>query len=91
MSYKHMTRDGREIELKDLSLDHLENILALIKKRAKEGVTISTGGGWLNVEDMWYDEDVIYGKEAKKYLHYKEYKKEYKRRIKQLNEILNKY
>lgn len=78
---KHITKDGKSIKLKDLSDNHLNNIINLIKRRAKGGITLGTGGG-VDLNDMWYEEKILYGKEAKKMLKYKKYVKERKRRTK---------
>ena len=78
----HKTKDGKKIKLADLETNHLENIIKWIEKKAEEGFTISSGGGSTS-EDMWYDEETYYGKEAKKQLNYSDYKDELKRRITQ--------
>ena len=75
----HITKDGRKIKLTDLDLNHLENIIKLIKYRAKKGFTLYFGGGFTG-EDIWYDEKTYYGKEAKKILNYSMYKNELYRR-----------
>lgn len=80
--YLHETKDGQLIKLSDLETFHLKNIIKHIERRAKEGITVQYGGSGSSAEDMWYDEDVFYGKEAKEHLHYEIYKKELKRREK---------
>ncbi len=75
----HTAKDGRKILLKDLKTSHLINIIKLIERKAKEGVTIRSGGG-STAEDIWYDEYTIFGKDAKKYLNYHHYLKELKDR-----------
>lgn len=75
----HITKEGKKIKLSDLETSHLKNIVKLIKRRAKEGVTISSGGGYFS-DEIWYDEETIYGKKAKEHLGYKLYKKELKKR-----------
>ena len=77
----HRTRDGKKIKLSNLELEHLINIIKYIKRKAKEGFRIEMGGGQ-DADDMWYNFYIIYGKEAKKYMRYKAYKKELKRRMK---------
>lgn len=74
--YKHLTRDGKEIALKDLEDSHLVAIIRRIKKLAKEGITLGYGGGGGDTDCMWYEEDTLTGKEVKKLMHYKEYKRE---------------
>lgn len=81
---KHRTKDGREIELADLGLGNLKNILSFISKKAKEGVLVRCGGG-TTAEDIWYDEDTIYGKEALAELNYDKYQLELSRREKHVS------
>ena len=76
----HTTRDGRRILLKNMSLSHLQNTIKLLKKRAKEGLTIEIGGGSGDSNDMWYDEYILYGEEALEELNYDTYKEELERR-----------
>lgn len=79
MGFKHKDKNGNLTELKDLGLSHLKNIINYIERRAKEGVTISFGGG-CSAGDMWYDEETYYGKRARKELNYKKYVNEFRRR-----------
>lgn len=82
----HKCKDGRLVclnyhnpygrDIPKMEDSHLLNTIAYIKKRAKEGVTIGLGGMGVDIEEMWYDEDIVYGKEAKEYLNYKAYKNE---------------
>jgi len=61
------TKDGEKIAYKDLKDDHLLNILKWIKRRAEDGVTVTTGGGnWFDAEsnDFWYEEYKIKGDEV---------------------------
>lgn len=77
---KHKTKDGKLIDLKDLELDHLNNIINWIERKAKEGLFIKEGGGH-DAEEMWYDEYTIYGQEVKNRFSYNSYKKELESRI----------
>ena len=43
-------------------------------------MTIRYGGSGNCAEDMWYDEDTLYGKKAKKEMNYKDYISELERR-----------
>lgn len=77
----HKCKDGRIVDIRGISNEypkmddqHLLNTINYIKKRAKEGIMIRQGGG--SDTDFWYDEDILFGKEAKKHLNYKKYKKE---------------
>jgi hypothetical protein len=76
----HKTKDGKIIKLADLETTHLENILKWIERKAKEGLTVRMGGG-RSVEDMWYDEETYYGKNAKSQLNFSVYKAELERRV----------
>lgn len=76
----HKTKDGKKIKLCDLETSHLENIIRWIERKAKEGLTVSIGGG-STAEDMWYEEDTYYGKEVKRKLNFSDYKNELKRRV----------
>lgn len=82
----HRCKDGRIVDIRGISKEyppmsdeHLLNCINYIKRRAKEGIKIMTGGG-STPEDFWMDLEYITGKKAKKHLKYKEYKKEAKRR-----------
>lgn len=76
----HITKDGSKVKIKELDLNHLKNIIRWIKRRAKEGVSVITGRSGPLAEDMWADEDTIYGEDAKLLLNYKAYIDELKRR-----------
>ena len=76
----HTTKDGKRIKLRDMTDSHLTATIRLFERRAKEGVTIRSGGGNC-AEDMWYDEDTLYGDDALEELGYADYVKERDRRI----------
>ena len=76
----HTTKDGTKIKLCDMTDSHLAATIRLFERRAKEGVTVRMGGGSC-AEDMWYDEDTLYGDEALEELGYSDYIKERDRRI----------
>jgi hypothetical protein len=76
----HKTKDGKKIKLSDLETSHLENILKLIERKAKEGLIVRMGGGSC-AEDMWYHEETYYGEEAKSQLNFLDYKDELQRRV----------
>jgi len=76
----HKTKDGKKIKLADLELSHLVNILKLIERKAKKGLTVRVGGG-STAEDMWYDEETYYGEEAKMQLNFYDYKAELESRV----------
>ena len=57
-----------------------KNIIALIERKSKEGIVIRYSGG-ATAEDIWYDEDFLFGKEVKKYMNYNKYVNELKSRL----------
>ena len=75
----HETKEGKVIKFSDLELSHLKNILRWIDRKASEGLKIRMGGGTCT-EDMWYDEDIYYGEDARRELNYYDYKAELNRR-----------
>lgn len=75
----HKTKEGIKIPLSELNEDHLKNIIAYIKRKAKIGILFQNGGGQ-DSNDIWYNEERLYGKQIKRYLHYKKYKEELKKR-----------
>jgi len=76
----HKTKGGKVISISELETSHLENIIAYIEKRAKQGVKVVSGGGGSCAEDMWADVDYYYGKTAKNLLNYNSYVKELEKR-----------
>lgn len=76
----HITKDGRKIPIKELEDRHLINIVKAIKRKARTGLFIKRYGGGMDSEEIWYDEEVIWGRQVKKALHFKSYKKELKAR-----------
>ena len=75
----HVTKDGEKIKLCKMTDSHLDATIRLFERRAKEGITVRTGGSC--AEDMFYDEDTLYGEDALEALEYDEYVKERDRRI----------
>jgi hypothetical protein len=80
----HYTKEGDKIKIQDLDILHLKNILIWIEKKSVEGLLLKYGGGFTG-EDIWYDEEIIYGDEVKKYLSYSTYKNEFDSRFKRIN------
>lgn len=77
--FMHVTKDGQRIQLSKLDDGHLQNILNLLRRKAKEGIKVRYGGG-TTPDDMWYDEDILTGEQALKKLNYYEYLAEQERR-----------
>jgi len=75
----HTTKNGDQIALSKLEDSHLQNIINLMQRKAKEGIVVRYGGG-SSADDIWYDEDHLYGEEALAKMHYSEYAAEQKRR-----------
>ena len=79
--FMHTTKGGQKIPLNKLEDSHLQNIINLIERKAKEGIIVRYGGG-SKPDDFWYDEDHLYGEEALNKMHYYEYIEERERRQK---------
>jgi hypothetical protein len=60
------TQNGEAIPIECLNDSHLDNIINMIEKKAKEGMLFQSGGGH-DALDMWYEEDVIYGQDVYDY------------------------
>lgn len=73
-----ITQKGEKIPFDKLTDSHLLNILKHIKKMSKEGVCVQSGG--VCDGEPWYEEDVLYGKDALWRLDYYELKKIAKQR-----------
>lgn len=76
---KHITADRVEMEISDMGDAHLVNTCRLIKMKAKSGHVVRYGGGTC-AEDMWYDEDHLFGEEALDKLNFSAYAAEAKKR-----------
>lgn len=72
------TQDGDEIPYKNLTNDHLKNILRWIKRRADAGITYEGGGN--DPEDFWSYEYEMHGQEVLDYFDYDGLQKEAKKR-----------
>ena len=77
-----ITSTGKEIRICDMETTHIRNAIAFIQRKAKEGLTVLYGGCGSEAEDMWYDEEVYFGKAVYNYFpQYNDLKKEYKHRL----------
>jgi hypothetical protein len=72
-------KDGNEIAISSMGTRHLKNTIRVLSNMAQEGVTVRYGGGSC-AEDIWYDEDLLKGQEARDHLNIAAYEDELKRR-----------
>ncbi len=79
MSGLHKDKNGNTTKINDLTTGHLKNIIRLIRRKAKEGVTIRDGGG-SEPDDMWYTEETIRGDEVLRHMHHEMYAAELTKR-----------
>ena len=49
------TKEGKEIEYKNIEDSHLLNIIKFVKRRAKELDGHVIDGGGIDLEDIWYE------------------------------------
>ena len=80
-TFMHTTKDGREIALKDLDDSHLVHIIHWIERRATEGVVVRFGVAGYTADEMFYEEDELFGHDARLHLDYDRYVEEQKRRM----------
>lgn len=78
----HRTSDGKEIAIKNLTTEHLINIINWIEKKAEKGVIVAYGDTGPSADDYFYDEVLLKGEDAKLHLNYSIYKTELNRRLK---------
>lgn len=79
---EHVTRDGEIIPLRDLTDSHLVNIIKHIERKAKEDLYIVSGHYGVDMMDMDFNEEVLYGQNALKAMNYDAYINELNRRKK---------
>ena len=77
---EHVTRDGEIIPLKDISLNHLINIIKYIERRAEEGVSVVSASYGVDMMDMDFIEEVFRGQNALDIMNYDTYVNELNRR-----------
>jgi len=75
----HIDRFGKKTPIKDLTTEHLENIIKLIERRARDGLMMESSGG-CSADEIWWDEYLIFGEDVKEYMDYDDYMAELKRR-----------
>jgi UDP-glucose 4-epimerase len=80
ITHYHETADGKFIKLTDLADSHLDNIIKMIERKAQEGITVGSGGGHGDMEEMWYDVEELEGEEVLYHFGYHRYINERKRR-----------
>jgi len=73
----HTMENGEEIRVADMTDGHLQNTIALIKRRAEEGIKIEYGSPW---PDPYYDFDILYGSQAEDHMGLRKYLNELHRR-----------
>ncbi len=73
----HVTRNGDEMRVADMTDEHLERTIALIRRRAEEGVEVVTGTAWPEPSG---DVETLYGERAKVFLGLPKYVLERNRR-----------
>jgi hypothetical protein len=77
---EHITKDGKIIQLKDITDSHLINIINFIERRAKEGLCVVSACYGVDMMDIDFNEEVVYGENALKRMNYEVYVNELKRR-----------
>jgi len=75
----HRTASGTILSISEMTDKHLQNTMLMIKRHASHGVKIRNGGG-STADEMWYDEDIVYGDEALNHLGYQHYEAEFLKR-----------
>ena len=76
----HTMRDGTQIAIADMSDIHLINAIRLMRRKASEGIVVRYGGAGCSGDDMWYDEDHLFGGDALDRMDYSAYADEAERR-----------
>jgi len=68
----HVTRNGTKIKLCEMTNSHLAATIRLRERKAKEGIVVRYGDGSC-LEDIWYDEDHLFGDDVKEHMNYNDY------------------
>lgn len=77
---EHITKDGKIIPLKDITDSHLINIIRHIERRAREGLCVVSACYGVDMMDMDFIEEVLYGQNVLNIMNYDTYVDELKRR-----------
>jgi len=77
----HTTKDGEIINLLDLETSHLKNIIQYIKRKSVDGLRTWEGGCGSVAEDMWCEEETLFGDVVLEALGYRDYVAELNKRI----------
>lgn len=79
---EHVTKDGETIPLRNLTDSHLVNIIKHIERKAKEGLCVVFQYHGVDMMDMDFNEEVLYGQKALDIMNYDAYINELNRRKK---------
>ena len=77
---QHRTKTGQVMLVSDMDDKHLMNTIAMIRRKAEEGIAVICGGRGSSAEDMWADETFYKGNEALDEMGYSNYTAEALRR-----------
>ena len=78
---KHVTKEGIIMLIANMSDSHLTNTIAMIKRKAAQGISIAYGAPDFETPGLYYDEYELWGREAEKYLGLDNYTDELDRRL----------
>jgi hypothetical protein len=77
---KHRTKDGEEIDIKDMEDVHLKNTIKFIERKAEEGVEVHITVSGMCGDDFYYDVELRKGADALEALNYQTYVDEWNKR-----------
>jgi len=76
----HVTKDGKEIPISEMSDSHLRNTILFYERKAKEGFEVVRGECTGDLLESWVYREEMIGQEARKHLNLDEYLAEATRR-----------